>query len=159
MMQAVGKMEITLQSVSAGLVQKTHIACRITNFYGVQCWSFGWCYDNWQVLNKTRKSCLLLQNRLPLQYCSTITMSLLLVKKISADQRVIPLNSQLCNKLTETFSLIWWHIIIREKTDCHQKMKCGYLVPPKVWRTFFFYCSPRLIPIRESMSGGVWLIQ
>ena len=41
--------------------------------------------------------------------------------------------------------------IIREKTDCNQKMKCGYLVPPKVWRTFFFYCSPRLIPIRESM--------
>ena len=44
--------------------------------------------------------------------------------------------------------------IIREKTDCNQKMKCGYLVPPKVWRTFFFYCSPRLIPIRESMSNG-----
>ena len=42
--------------------------------------------------------------------------------------------------------------IIREKTDCNQKMKCGYLVPPKVWRTFFFYCSPRLIPIRESVS-------
>ena len=41
--------------------------------------------------------------------------------------------------------------IIREKTDCNQKMKCGYLVPPKVWSTFFFYCSPRLIPIRESM--------
>ena len=42
--------------------------------------------------------------------------------------------------------------IIREKTDCNQKMKCGYLVPSKVWRTFFFYCSPRLIPIRESMD-------
>ena len=41
--------------------------------------------------------------------------------------------------------------IIREKTDCNQNMKCGYLVPPKVWRTFFFNCSPRLIPKRESM--------
>ena len=42
--------------------------------------------------------------------------------------------------------------IIREKTDCNQKMKCGYLVAPKVGRTFFFYCSPRLIPIRESVT-------
>ena len=43
--------------------------------------------------------------------------------------------------------------IIREKTDCiNQKMKCEYLVPSKVWRTFFFYCSPRLVPIRESMA-------
>ena len=40
---------------------------------------------------------------------------------------------------------------IREKADCNQKMKCGYLVPSKVWRTFFFYCSTRLVPIRESM--------
>ena len=30
-------------------------------------------------------------------------------KNTLADWRVIPLNSQLCNKLTETFSLIWWH--------------------------------------------------
>ena len=46
--------------------------------------------------------------------------------------------------------------IIREKTDCNQKMNYGYLVPPKVWRTFFFYCSPRLIPIKESMKKKYW---
>ena len=45
--------------------------------------------------------------------------------------------------------------IIREKTDCNQKMKCGYLVPSKVWRTFFFYCSTPLVQIRESM--GRWI--
>ena len=32
-------------------------------------------------------------------------------------------------------------------------MKCGYLVPSKVWRTFFFYCSPRLVTIRERVYG------
>ena len=41
--------------------------------------------------------------------------------------------------------------IIREKTDCNQKNEM-YLVPSKVWRTFFFYCCPRLVPIRESMA-------
>ena len=41
--------------------------------------------------------------------------------------------------------------IIKEKTDCNQKMKCGYLVPPKVGRTFFFYFSSRQIPIRGSV--------